>query len=144
MKIFISGPIEGDPNYKRNFTRAESHLKAAGHLAINPCMPEGMGYKEEYLKVCFAQIRMCDAIYLLPGADHSTGSVAEQIYALLTGRAILTDEGGELVSKTIKKKDILTSSKTKGMVEKISEYIHQDRDVGELHFGMVGEVAGGM
>ena len=140
MRIFISGPIDGEPNYKRNFNRAESHLKAAGHTVIYPCLPEGMGYKEEYLKVCFAQIRMCDAIFLLEGADDSVGSVAEQIYALLTGRSILMEEGGKLVSKTIKRKSILTSKRTIGMVEKITEYIHRDNDVGELSFNMLGGV----
>lgn len=140
MRIFISGPIEGEPNYKRNFNRAESHLKAAGHTVINPCLPEGMGYKEEYLKVCFAQIRMCDAIFLLQGADDSVGSVAEQIYALLTGRTILMEESGELVRKTTKQQSILTSTRTKGMVEKITEYIHQDNDVGELSFNILRSV----
>lgn len=61
---------------------------------------------------------------------------AEQIYALLTGRTILVDKGGELVG--IEKKDMLTSRRTKGMAEKISEYINQDNDVGELHFDMMG------
>lgn len=81
MIVYISGPITDNPNYKKDFETVEKELWAAGHIPVNPIMPEGLGLKEQYLQVNIAQLMMCDAIYVLPGSEDSIGSIAEQITA---------------------------------------------------------------
>ena len=43
MKIYISGKIAGDPNYKGKFARAAAQLERLGATVINPATaPEGL------------------------------------------------------------------------------------------------------
>lgn len=66
MKVYISGKITGDPDYKAKFGKAASELRAAGHTPINPArLPEGMS-KGDYMRINFAQMDSADAIMFLP------------------------------------------------------------------------------
>ena len=43
MKIYISGKIAGDPDYKGKFARAAAQLERLGATVINPATaPEGL------------------------------------------------------------------------------------------------------
>ena len=43
MKIYISGKIAGDPDYKEKFARAAAQLERLGATVINPATaPEGL------------------------------------------------------------------------------------------------------
>ena len=75
--VYISGPISGVGNYKKNFAVAESALFAAGMIAINPAyMPEGLKYND-YFPTCYAQIGISNAVCFLSGYDKSTGAARE-------------------------------------------------------------------
>lgn len=55
MKIYISGKIAGDPDYKRKFARAAAQLERQGATVINPATaPEGLA-KLDYMRICFAE-----------------------------------------------------------------------------------------
>ena len=77
MKIYISGPITNVLDYKEKFGQAEKHLKEKYPNAeiINPTMivlPSSCTH-EDYMKIDFMLLDLCDAIYMMPGWDLSKG-----------------------------------------------------------------------
>ncbi len=98
MRIYISGPITNEPNYRRNFAVAQQILEEQGHKdIINPAelskaIPsiEKMNH-EEIILLCFDLLARCDAIVMLPGWRNSTGCTAEWGYALGCGTIIVAE-----------------------------------------------------
>jgi len=89
MKIYIAGKINGLPNYKENFDKAEKYWKVRGHICMNPSvLPEGFPY-EAYLPICVAMINCCDAIYMLKNWKDSIGAKVEYEYASAQGKTII-------------------------------------------------------
>lgn len=81
MKVYIAGKITGDPDYKRKFREARSLLQKRGHKILDSSiLPEGFGY-EDYMKICFAMIDVCDAVCLLGDWQDSPGAKREYEYA---------------------------------------------------------------
>ena len=79
MRIYLSGPITNEPNYRRNFAEAQRILESFGHDDIvNPaelCQVvnvERFGY-EQIMQVCIDLLYSSDALILLPGWQHSHG-----------------------------------------------------------------------
>ena len=86
MRIYISGAITNDDNYKQKFDNAEKNLINQGYEVINPSLldtvlPSGLAY-EEYMKIDLCLLEMCDAIYMLKGWENSCGANREYGYAL--------------------------------------------------------------
>lgn len=86
MKVYISGPITGTHDYMWRFAEAEKQLKADGFSVANPAglstiMPADATY-EDYMKMCFTMLDICDAIYMLEGWQNSYGANREYGYAL--------------------------------------------------------------
>ena len=91
MKVFISGMITNDSNYKMKFDAAEKRLLERGHLVWNPARhPFGFEH-DEYLRVCMAALEFCDLIYLLNGWNWSEGSQMEVMRAIELGKVIKTE-----------------------------------------------------
>lgn len=85
-KIYISGPITGTTDYMERFEKAESYLKSKGYSVVNPAKvnaqrPEDTTY-EEYMKMSFTMLDMCEYIYMLDGWHKSTGANRELGYAM--------------------------------------------------------------
>ena len=95
MRVYISGPITGHPEYLQEFQKAQKRLERLGYTAINPAafndvLPE-LSY-EEYMKMDFALLELCEAIYMLDGWQKSCGSNREYGYALARGMKVIVDE----------------------------------------------------
>ena len=86
MRIYISGAITDNPNYKEDFARGEAKLreKYPDAQIVNPAklsevFPDGAW--GEYMAICKTMLAMCDAIYLLKGWQKSKGAQWEYQYA---------------------------------------------------------------
>lgn len=97
MRVYISGAITGNPNYKEQFREVEEKLKKKGYITINPAnlesvMPEDASHRE-YMDVCIELLHMSDAICMVPGWRGSKGAEKEYEYAILRGRKFLNLRG---------------------------------------------------
>ena len=81
MRIYISGPITGVPDYRRAFYNAEHALQDRGHQVQNPARhPFGLT-RVDYMRLDLAQLMTCGAVYMLPGWEHSGGARIEHALA---------------------------------------------------------------
>ena len=70
MKVFISGPMKGYPNFnKEAFDQAEKELVQQGYTVFNPAWIDFSGEwsKQDKRAIDMAIMSRCDAIYQLPG-----------------------------------------------------------------------------
>ena len=93
MKIYISGAITGTDDFMERFVNAEKELTEKGYSVVNPAkvnaqLPEDTGY-EEYMKMCFCMLDMCDSIYMLQGWEESCGANRELGFALAKNMIIM-------------------------------------------------------
>lgn len=95
MKIYISGAITNNPDYKEDFERAEDYLQREYPSAdiINPALvnsflPKSTTY-EEYMKMCFCMLDMCDCVYFINGWEDSKGCLMEYGFSIKKGIDIL-------------------------------------------------------
>lgn len=85
MKVYISGKITGDPDYREKFACAERIWSAAGHTVLNPAMlPEGMTQRD-YMRICLAMVDCADLLLLLPDWEQSEGARTEFAYTRKAG-----------------------------------------------------------
>ena len=95
MKIYISGAITNNPNYKEDFERAEDYLQKEFPNAeiINPALVNSFLPKstthEEYMRMSFCMLDMCDSVYFISGYENSKGACMEYGYALAKDKIIL-------------------------------------------------------
>lgn len=96
MKIYISGAITGTDDYMERFAKAEKELTAKGWSVVNPAkvnaqLPEDTDY-EDYMRMSFCMISMCEAIYLLRGFEKSRGAKRELEFAKSEDMEIMYEE----------------------------------------------------
>ena len=85
MKIYISGKIAGDPDYKGKFARAAAQLERLGATVINPATaPEGLT-KLDYMRICFAEMEAVDYVVFLPDWAESAGAKLERAWCDYVG-----------------------------------------------------------
>ena len=94
MKIFISGPITGKPDYnKPAFFEAEHTLEQMGHAVWNPVKLHPRNPDDftalDYLSVCYGMIDRSDMVVLLDGWQQSEGAMLEASYAESKGITVL-------------------------------------------------------
>lgn len=84
-KIYISGPITGNPNYKEQFAAISRKLEADGHIVVDPSVEtEGLSPRD-YMRISLARLEAADEILLLPGLENSKGAKIEKLYAEYIG-----------------------------------------------------------
>lgn len=82
-KIYIAGPVTGiGDEWRKPFNKREAELlKTKGNIVMNPAwFPVGLT-ENCYMEICFALIRECNKIEVLPGWESSLGTKAEIAYA---------------------------------------------------------------
>ena len=93
MKIYISGKIAGDPDYKEKFARAAAQLERLGATVINPATaPEGLT-KLDYMRICFAMLESADTAAFLPDWEDSPGAQLEKHWCEYVGKQMVFLKG---------------------------------------------------
>lgn len=93
MRIYISGAISGTTDFMERFAKADKEFTEQGCSVLNPAkvnaqLPEDTSY-EEYMKMCFCMLDMCESIFMLKGWEKSCGANREYGYALAKDMIIM-------------------------------------------------------
>lgn len=96
MKIYISGAITGTDDFIDRFAKAEKELTEQGYSVVNPAkvnaqLPKDTDY-EDYMRMSFCMLSMCEAIYLLRGFEKSCGAKRELEFAKSEDMEIMYEE----------------------------------------------------
>ena len=85
MKVFLSGSISHDPDYKKHFKEKSDLFKAQGMEVFDPSLlPPNLPYTT-YIKLCLAELVTCDFICYVNDVTTSKGSFIERIVAAACG-----------------------------------------------------------
>ena len=102
VKVYLSGKITGEPNYKEYFKEAENLAKSVvPHLSslfetlhasvavLNPAvLPLGMS-ERDYMRIAMAMLDCSDYILMLDNWEDSEGAKVEKLYAEKVGTKVL-------------------------------------------------------
>ena len=87
-KVYIAGKITGQENFKEIFKKAENQFIKQGFRVMNPAvLRSGFDY-EDYMKICFSMIDVCDGVHFLGNWQDSEGAKREYNYALATRKTL--------------------------------------------------------
>lgn len=87
-KIYISGGITNNPDYKKQFTRKYAELEN-DYIVLHPLMINAQLSWKEYMRIDLAMIAVCNCIYMLKGWENSRGAKIEHFYAEYLGLKII-------------------------------------------------------
>lgn len=91
VKIYISGPISDDPDYKAKFARAQEMLEQCGFDVVSPAERVKVSNDKDYtdyLSEALELMLQCDQLYMLKGWSRSTGAKLELKLAKRLGKKI--------------------------------------------------------
>jgi hypothetical protein len=79
LRVYISGSITRDPDYRAHFARAEEKLRRQRLHVFNPAKnePDPDRTWTDYMKYDIRQLLTCSAIYMLKGWRRSKGARLE-------------------------------------------------------------------
>lgn len=82
MRLYISGPIHDNPDYRAVFDAAVDDLASAGFSCVNPCEvgtigPNSITPWAQNMRADIASMLWCDGVATLPGWQRSFGSIVE-------------------------------------------------------------------
>lgn len=94
LRIYISGSIALDPDYRAHFARAEEKLRRQRLHVFNPAKNEADPDKTwtDCMKHDIRQLLTCSAIYLLKGWRKSKGARLEYRIAKALGLIIMREQ----------------------------------------------------
>ena len=92
-KVYISGSITKDPDYREHFRAAEEKLRGMGMKVFNPAKFDADPDKtwEDYMRADIAELMRCRAIYMLKGWKKSRGARIEYKLARALGYMIIKE-----------------------------------------------------
>lgn len=110
LKVYISGPVTGNKEYKEQFGSMSYLLKREGHGAVNPVqIMEPVRRVLDYKTILNADLELlegCDAVLFMPGWEDSKGCKKEYDKALRLGlKMFYTDTISKLPDDLIKQED---------------------------------------
>lgn len=101
MRVYISGPITGHPDYEEKFKARRVQLEQMGYMVCNPAdlgkevrqvtfsMYKREPTYEEYMQKCLEKLLECEGISMLDGWENSHGARVEHAVAVSTGKTIV-------------------------------------------------------
>ena len=89
-KIYISGAISNNPDYKKQFTRKYRELEK-DYRVLTPLFINADLTWQEYMLIDLAMIDICDCIYMMKGWEKSKGAKEEYNYAKEKGLKIVLE-----------------------------------------------------
>ena len=92
MKIYISGKITGDHDYRAKFEKAASFITHAGHTAINPATAPAGLTNQDYMRLSFAEIDAADMVVFLKDWADSKGASLERAYCEYINKPLIDAE----------------------------------------------------
>lgn len=90
-KIYISGAISNDPDYKAKFAKAQEMLEQCGFDVISPAERVKVSPEKDYtdyLSEALFHMLQADELYMLKGWSQSTGAKIELKLAKRLGKKI--------------------------------------------------------
>ena len=80
MRLYLSGKISGNDNYKEDFAAARAQLENAGY---DICDPTSFGFPEdiqwpEAMKYDIREMLLCNGVAMIPGWENSPGARVEE------------------------------------------------------------------
>lgn len=126
-KIYISGKITENANYKADFEAAESALKIAGLQPVNPAeehLPDGATWAD-YMRHDLKLLCDCDAIYMLNGWRESAGAKIEHKLARDIGIEIIYER--KTVNNAEYRREQYLKNREK-ILQRQKEYYDQHRE----------------
>ena len=78
-KIYISGKITGDTNYRAKFFEEANRLLSLGYEPVNPAALVLTDVSwEDAMKIALKAMLLCDGVSLLPCWKESKGAIIEE------------------------------------------------------------------
>ena len=91
MKLYLSGAISANPNYKNDFENARKRLNDAGFAVVSPTIfcDESMSY-DKAMRKCLQVLSTCYAVAVIETPYQSTGSQLELTIARVLAMQVKT------------------------------------------------------
>ena len=127
-KIYISGKITDNANYKAQFSSVEKHLQDLGYSVINPArleLPDGATWAD-YMRHDIKLLCDCDAIYMLHGWRESAGAKIEHKLARDLGMKIIYERKKPVYNAEYRREQYIKNREEK--LKKRKEYYDQHRE----------------
>ena len=97
-RIYLSGKITDNPNYKEQFKEAYVYCKDKHNcIIVNPSLLNNIledGSWVEYMILCLELLKMCDTIFMMKTWKNSKGAIEELRVAKELGLKIIFEDGG--------------------------------------------------
>lgn len=87
-KLYLSGAITNNPEYKKQFTRKYKELEEK-YIVLSPLFINANLEWKEYIHIDLAMIDVCDVVYMMKGWNDSRGAKIEEVYAQFKDKEII-------------------------------------------------------